>query len=104
MDFTTDSANTISEGKLKYLENKPAIIFLDMNLSDGDGVHAIKDFKTSGQKVVMISAYDQAADKQRALQGGADYFLSKPFTRKQIIDTIHQLTLNHTSASENFNY
>lgn len=104
MECTTESANTILEGKIKYQENEPDLVFLDINLTDGDGVQAIPDFKTHGQKLVMISAYDLPVDQERALKAGADIFISKPFTRKHIIDTIHQLTINHTSASENINH
>ena len=43
-------------------------------------------------KIVMITAHDTAADRQKALSEGADYFISKPFTRDMIYKTVEQLT------------
>jgi len=93
MNIETDSAHTLEEGKAKLRDINPSIVFLDINLPDGNGISNIKEFKRKNHpRVVMISANENPGDVQRAFHEGADEFLKKPFTRQQIIDTINQFT------------
>ena len=78
----------------EFLQNHdPALIFLDNKLNDGLGVDHVRDFKIKhpGANIIMMSAYDNAADREKAFMEGADYFISKPFSRKIILDTINSL-------------
>lgn len=58
------------------------LIFLDINLPDGNGLDIIPDIKTRNAetKIVVISAYNIKEDKERAYELGADRFLGKPFS------------------------
>jgi two-component system, OmpR family, response regulator len=66
------------------------LVFLDNHLPDGMGVDLVKDIKQilPDAKLVMITAYDTASDRSRAIDEGVDFFISKPFSR----DTIYQIT------------
>jgi DNA-binding response OmpR family regulator len=35
-------------------------------------------------KIIMISAFDGQAERKRATDQGADYFIGKPFTRRSV--------------------
>lgn len=75
-------------------EVKPSIIFLDMNLPDGNGIQKIESFKSKWPltNIIMMSAYDTVEDRKKAIEKGADNFLSKPFTRKQVLDIVQQVS------------
>src|SRR5579871_2274595 len=69
--------NSLSEATIALEKNHPSIIFLDNHLPDGMGmdfIHHIK-MKSPTTKVVMITAYDNKSDRDKALQLGADAFI-----------------------------
>lgn len=83
--------NSLTEG-LRHLENqRPDILFLDINLPDGSGLEALPNIKRQcpNLPVITISAYDNGPEKQQALETGASYFLAKPFSTKNLDDLIN---------------
>ena len=88
-----EHVNTLSQAKTFLKENTPSLIFLDNNLPDGRGQDFISFIKSMypSVKIVMITAYNSASEKEKALANGADVFLEKPFTRDQIQHAVHQL-------------
>jgi two-component system OmpR family response regulator len=66
--------------------NEPEIIFLDNHLPDGLGVNFISYIKRFHplSKIVMITAHDNLADKQKAFKEGVDYFIGKPFSKETV--------------------
>jgi len=87
--------NSIGEAKKRLQEKNPEIIFLDNHLPDGMGVDFIGQLKKNypHSKVVMITAYDTPADRNKAMIEGADHFIAKPFSRDMIYQTIDQLAV-----------
>lgn len=84
-------ASTLSEAE-QVIEHDPtlAFIFLDNHLPDGLGVNYIKQIKQRcpGCKIVMITAHDNQADREKASSEGADYFIGKPFSRDSIFQAL----------------
>ncbi|MER3498497.1 MAG: hypothetical protein C4308_07625 [Chitinophagaceae bacterium] len=77
----------------EYLEKqKPAVVLLDNKLPDGFGIDYISHIKQvyPDVKIIMISSYDSAA-KDVALENGADRFLTKPFKKQELFDSIKEL-------------
>lgn len=89
----TNYATTIGEATLALEKLNPELIFLDNHLPDGMGVDFIQHIKRNhpDAKVVMITAYDTAADRNNAFSQGVDYFIAKPFSREKIYQTLEQL-------------
>jgi len=59
---------------------KPDVILLDLGLPDMDGVEVIKRIRQWSQvPIIVLSVRDREADKVRALDSGADDYLTKPF-------------------------
>ncbi|MEI9956156.1 MAG: response regulator [Ferruginibacter sp.] len=78
--FNLKDAETALKGK------NPEIIFLDNHLPDGLGLNFIKQIKQEHplSKIIMVTAHDMNADRERAMHEGADYFMGKPFSREMI--------------------
>ena len=70
--------------KRQIQEGRPfALILLDLALPDGDGqglIHRLRDHGGEQTLIIVISARGSEADKVLALDGGADDYLTKPFT------------------------
>ena len=58
----------------------PSIVLLDLGLPDMDGVKVVESVRAwSGMPIIVVSARSEDADKIRALDAGADDYLTKPF-------------------------
>ena len=84
---------TIAEGEVLLSQYDPPVIFLDNYLPDGLGVDYIRHFKKEhpSSKIVMLTAHDSFADREKAYKAGVDFFIGKPFSRNAILTTIEKL-------------
>jgi len=92
--FECISITSLAEAK-RYLQVKePFVIFLDNRLPDGLGMDHIHLFKEEhpGIKIVMITASDNFSDRETALREGADYFINKPFSKANILETVQTIS------------
>jgi len=89
-NLQTSFAHNIHEAKDLLATKEPSILFLDNNLPDGRGVDFIQEIKDNhpSTRIVMITADDTLANKNKAINAGADFFIGKPFTRDTINKTI----------------
>ena len=93
-DVTVSVAHTMTEG-LNFIDNlHPDIIFLDNNLPDGKGINKIEEIKLKSQyfnsvKIIVMSAMTNL--KEEALFKGADYFLDKPISFKEVNKIINTI-------------
>jgi two-component system KDP operon response regulator KdpE len=63
----------------------PDIVLLDIGLPDIDGFEVLRQVRAfSDVPVVMLSARDDAIDKVKALELGADDYVSKPFNHLEL--------------------
>ena len=86
LGYQPTCAHFIEEGRQCLSSQQFDAIFLDLNLPDGLGfdlLPAIKENQASA-KIIMISAFDGQAERRRATEQGANYFIGKPFTRKSV--------------------
>ena len=73
-------AATLQRGLTEAGTRKPDVVILDLGLPDGDGVDFIEDLrKWSAVPVIVLSARVNEEEKIRALDHGADDYLTKPF-------------------------
>ncbi|MGZ3159152.1 MAG: two-component system response regulator KdpE [Burkholderiaceae bacterium] len=73
-------SDTMRRGLIESGTRKPNLVILDLGLPDGDGVEFIRDVrKWSAVSIIVLSARLDEADKIKALDAGADDYLTKPF-------------------------
>jgi DNA-binding response OmpR family regulator len=94
--FTPVIANTISEGLNKLKQFTPSLLFLDIHLPDGSGLDIIRGVKRDFPKlkIIMMSAYDGPKERSKAIEEGADIFISKPLSRDLITQSVEKV-MNH---------
>ncbi len=79
----------------------PDIILLDLGLPDMDGCEIIKSVRTwSSNPIIVVSARTQEEDKVRALDLGADDYLTKPFGVPELLARL-RTSLRHSNKLNN---
>ncbi len=79
------------EAALRELSDfHPDLVFMDIKMPAMDGVEALRRIKTHDPsiEVVMITAYASLETVKHALTHGAFEYLIKPFTRKDLEETV----------------
>jgi DNA-binding response OmpR family regulator len=87
-----DHVHNLTDARDFVEKEQPALIVLDNRLPDGYGIDFVSYLKRQYPliKVIMISGVDAAA-ADAALATGADHFLCKPFTRRQLHESIDKV-------------
>jgi ABC-type sugar transport system substrate-binding protein/AraC-like DNA-binding protein/nitrogen-specific signal transduction histidine kinase/ActR/RegA family two-component response regulator len=92
--YTSDGTNSI----VRALELIPDIIICDLNLPGKNGFEICeilkKDLRTSHIPVIILTASDDPESYSKALESGADIFLTKPFNLKSLSQSIKSLLFN----------
>ncbi len=97
--YEVQSAANLTDGRELYKKIKPSLIFLDVNLPDGNGLEELCELKKANLsgKVIMMSAFVHQEDRVKAQGLGAIDFLSKPFSLS-LLDQVIQSQLTHPST------
>ena len=85
-----------AESALMLLEDRrPDLILLDWNLPGQSGLALVRRLRaqplTRALPVMMVTARDSEADKIMALEGGADDYMTKPFSPREMLARVHAL-------------
>lgn len=71
---------------MEATSHNPEIILLDLGLPDMDGVQVIQTVRSwSNVPIIVISARSEDNDKIKALDAGADDYLTKPFSVEELL-------------------
>jgi CheY-like chemotaxis protein len=78
------------------LNERPAMILMDVAMPGIDGIEAMRRIKAEvpDQPIVIASAHSMASDRERFLAAGADDILSKPFRLADLVAIVAKLTAN----------
>jgi PAS domain S-box-containing protein len=70
--------------------NKINLILMDLKMPQMDGFRAVKIIRETDKKipVIALTAYVNDTDKEKAIKSGFTGYITKPFTRNQIISII----------------
>lgn len=103
-DYKVIKAYTGTDGISAITSHCPDIILLDLGLPDMDGLNIISEVRTwSSNPIIVISARTNESEKVKALDLGADDYLTKPFGTSELLARIrtslrHSNKLNTDSA------
>ncbi len=87
--YTVDMVHDGREGLDRILKDQPSLVILDLMLPGMDGYQILKemqrDTRTHAIPVLMLTAKSQIDDKIKGLECGADDYLTKPFSPKELV-------------------
>ena len=83
-----------AEDLYRYLaREKPSLILLDLMLQDTDGLEVCRQIRKSDElaqvPIIMLTARGDESDKVVGLELGADDYMTKPFSVKELVARIH---------------
>lgn len=83
-------AKDAAEAVEKYEECRPAVVTMDMNLPDADGIECSRRIHAIDPeaKIVMISAMKDASLVAKGREAGISAFLQKPVSTNDLLDTL----------------
>ncbi|MGE4413395.1 MAG: response regulator transcription factor [Candidatus Caldatribacteriota bacterium] len=90
--FEVETACDGEEALEKVRQFKPKILFLDIMMPLEDGYEVCEELRsdpdTKDIYVIMLTAKGQIIDKKRGLEVGADEYITKPFSPREIVDKV----------------
>jgi len=93
-------AGTAGEGLSQAATRNPAVVLLDLGLPDMDGLEFIRRVREWSQvPIIVISAREQESVKVRALDAGADDYLTKPFGVGELLARV-RVAIRHAEIQE----
>jgi DNA-binding response OmpR family regulator len=93
------SASTGMSGLEAAVDNAPDVVLLDLGLPDIDGLQVLAMLRAVSQvPVIIITARDDDADMVKALDGGADDYVVKPFGIEQVEARLRAVLRRSSSA------
>lgn len=113
-NYQVISAKNYESGQMMFFSHRPDIVILDLGLPDKDGTEMIRRIRTeSTRPIIVLSARSDEEQKIRALDLGANDYVTKPFSPGELLARIrsairssrysagerenpgHQLQVNH---------
>jgi len=90
--FEVYEAANAAEARARVFEQCPDLILLDWMLPDTSGVDLARRFKhdaaTRDLPIIMLTARGEEDDKIRGLEAGADDYITKPFSPRELVARI----------------
>ena len=90
--FQVETAATAASG-LKLLKNKsPALVLLDLQLPDAEGLHMLDQIKAdhAETQVIILTAHDSLNNAIESIKRGAYHFISKPYAPEELLSLVEK--------------
>lgn len=82
-------AKSVKKAVSLFYANRPDVVILDLGLPDGDGMEVIERIREiADTPVIVVSARQEEDEKIRALDAGADDYVTKPFYMGELLARI----------------
>ncbi len=89
-------ASSVSDASSQVGSHNPEVMLLDLGLPDGDGMELVARLRAAelDLPIIVVSARNRDDDKVRALDLGADDYLTKPFSAAELLARL-RVALRH---------
>jgi two-component system KDP operon response regulator KdpE len=88
--FEPLAAQTVAEALMVATFDRPEAAILDLVLPDGDGVELCRSIREwSSMPILVLSAVGDEDRKVQALEAGADDYITKPFSPRELVARLH---------------
>ena len=85
-NFRVIEADTARRALIEAATHKPDVVVLDLGLPDAEGHDVVRGIRAwSALPIVVLSARTEEAQKIRALDAGADDYVTKPFSVPELL-------------------
>ena len=102
--YNVRTATTLADARTAVNAVPPDLVVLDLTLPDGDGLDLCRSLReTSDAYVLVLTGRDDEIDKVLGFKLGADDYLTKPFSPRELavrMEALLRRTRSSTTASE----
>ena len=100
-DYMVLSATRASSALMIFPSHLPDLIILDLGLPDADGTEVLKKIRESSLTPIMVlSARSDESDKVKALDMGANDYVTKPFGAQELLARVRSLLRSTRRSAE----
>jgi two-component system, OmpR family, KDP operon response regulator KdpE len=90
--YAVSPAETLRDALDLAAREPPAAAIVDLMLPDGNGIELCRELRSwSTMPIVVLSAVDEEDQKVLALQAGADDYVTKPFSPRELVARLEAL-------------
>jgi DNA-binding response OmpR family regulator len=98
--FEPDVAGSLADARTAFAAREPDIVLLDVMLPDGDGRDLCRELRArSDVVIVMLTARGEELDRVVGLELGADDYVVKPFSVRELVARIRAIQRRGRSSS-----
>ncbi len=101
--YTVETAPNGEEGLRRVRSLRPPLVFLDIMMPHMNGYEVCEQVKQDpaldGTYVIMLSAKGQQIDRERGLLGGADEYMTKPFSPREVAQRVRAILAERAAAN-----
>ncbi len=99
--YLVSEASTGREGLRNFHQVRPDLVILDVGLPDLDGWQVLERIRDmSDAPVLVLTARTSERDKVRGLNAGADDYLTKPFSRVELLARLQAIRRRQVASVE----
>ena len=93
--YQVETASNGEDGLARLRQLRAPLVFLDIMMPRMNGYEVCEQIKQdpvlANTYVIMLSAKGQQIDRERGLLGGADEYMTKPFSPREIAQRVREL-------------
>ena len=99
--FTTDTARTGTDAVMRANAEPPDLVILDLGLPGMDGLDVTRTLRrASDVPIIMLTARDDETDKLVGLELGADDYVTKPFSPRELVARVRAVLRRRAGAGQ----
>jgi two-component system phosphate regulon response regulator PhoB len=102
--FEVDEAEDCSTARTRIADARPDLVLVDWMLPDSSGLELTRalrrDEASRDVPIIMLTARAQERDKVMGLEGGADDYITKPFSPRELLARINAVLRRSGSGDE----
>ncbi|MBU8540945.1 response regulator transcription factor [Falsiroseomonas tokyonensis] len=91
--WATVTARTLAEARQRLREDRPRLVIADLGLPDGNGIAFVREAATwPDLGIIVVSGRAEEVDRVIGLEVGADDYLTKPFSLREMVARVRALS------------
>jgi DNA-binding response OmpR family regulator len=99
--FTVVTARSGDEALMRVRTDVPDLVVLDLGLPGLDGLDVTRAIRRNGElPIIMLTARDDETDRIIGLELGADDYVTKPFSPRELVARVRAVLRRHAGAGE----
>ena len=99
--FGVTTARSGDEALMRARTERPDLVVLDLGLPGLDGLDVTRTLRRDGElPIIMLTARDDETDRVIGLELGADDYVTKPFSPRELVARVRAVLRRHAGAAQ----